>query len=60
MQPVPYRGLERVAFNQPENNLNSTLKHLFFGDVSGTLSIFYLPWNSRRNATEISPVISPL
>jgi hypothetical protein len=32
--------------------------HPLFEEMSGTLSIFYLPENSGRNTTGISPVIS--
>lgn len=43
MQPVPYRGLEKVAFNQPENNLNSALKHLCFEICQEHFQSFIFP-----------------
>lgn len=51
-------GQQEIAFNQSENKWKRMPEHLLFEEMSGTLSIFYPPENSRRNATGISPVIS--
>lgn len=49
---------QEIAFNQSENKWKRMPEHPLFEEMSGTLSIFYLPPNSGRNATGISPVIS--
>jgi hypothetical protein len=49
---------QEIAFNQSENKGRCMPVHPLFEEMSGTLSIFYLPENSGRNTTGISPVIS--
>ena len=49
---------QEIVFNQSENKWRQMPERPLFEEMSEILSIFYLPPNSGRNATGISPVIS--